>query len=69
MKKHLAAVALVLAGPAVAFTALYVGCVGSHPAFGVWCGHNFYLSFTALTVAVWFVIGSALAVVSWLCGQ
>lgn len=69
MKKTLTAVALVLAGPAVATAALYFGCVGSHPVFDAWCGHNFYLSFTALTVAVWFVIGPAVAVVSWLRGQ
>ncbi len=66
MKKRMTAVALVLAGPTAAFVALYLGCLGSNPFFGVWCGHNFYLSFAALTVAVWFVIGPAVAVISWL---
>ena len=68
MKKRLAVIVLVLAGPAVAFTALYLGCIGSAAVFGVWCGHNFYLTFAALTVATWFVIGPAAAVVSWLRG-
>ena len=55
-------VAVLVAGPAVAFALLSVGCQGSDPALGVACGHNAILSLVGLTVAIWFVLVMGLSV-------
>jgi hypothetical protein len=58
----LKAIAVLIAGPALAFGLLAIGCSGSDPALGVACGHNFIISLVGLTVAVRFVLIMGLSV-------
>ena len=55
-------IAVLVAGPALAFSVLALGCNGSDPALGVACGHNFIISLVGFTVAVWLVLIMALSV-------
>ena len=56
----------ILAGPAAAVAVLFIGCEGPNASLGVMCGHNAPMSLLVLTLAAWFLLGTALAVVQML---
>ena len=53
-----------VAGPTLSYLLLLAGCAGAEPYLGVMCGHNAMTSLFVLTVATWFVLAMAGAVVS-----
>ena len=55
------AVAVLLGGPALAFTVLFAGCDGAAPFFGVLCGHNIMPSLVGFTLVAWFVLACVAA--------
>jgi len=62
-RKFAKVVALLLAGPALAFVVLFAGCEGPNPLFGVMCGHNILVSLIVFTLAAWFVLAMAVTVI------
>lgn len=54
-------IAVFVAGPALAFAFLSIGCAGSAPSLGVACGHNAIVSLVGFTLAVWFILIVALS--------
>jgi hypothetical protein len=48
---------VLIAGPALAFVIVALGCGGASPLLGVFCGHNSYIPLAGFTVALW--VGAA----------